>query len=73
MAIDTAEKRKSVSRITFARLLPAVTPNATKDVDWRSQAARVYSGNTDDMAVAAGNSFRELRRRRRQQLLRKLE
>lgn len=68
MAIDTAEKRRSAAHVTFARGLPGVTPNAAKDIDWRSQAARVYSGNSDDMVVGGGGPgafITSLRRRRR--------
>lgn len=42
MAIDTAEKRKSISGIPF--LIVGVTPNATKDSEWRTQVAWSYSG-----------------------------
>lgn len=41
MAIDTAEKRRSAASF---RRLPGVTPNASKDQEWRQQAARRYSG-----------------------------
>jgi hypothetical protein len=42
MAIDTAEKRKSISGIPF--LLPGVTPNSSKDQEWRQEVAYSYSG-----------------------------
>lgn len=42
MAIDTAEKRKSISGIPC--LVPGVTPNASKDQEWRQQSAWSYSG-----------------------------
>lgn len=49
MAIDTAEKRRSVAGIN--RLWgPGVTPNAAKDAEWRQQAGFGYSG------IAAGEA-----------------
>src|SRR5687767_15295032 len=42
MAIDTAEKRKSISGIPF--LIPGVTPNASKDQEWRQESGWSYSG-----------------------------
>lgn len=44
MAIDNAEKRRSVSGVGFVPLLPGVTPTAAKDTDWRQQSAWSYSG-----------------------------
>lgn len=43
MAIDTAAKRRSASG-TQALPIPVVTPNASKPVAWRQQAAGTYSG-----------------------------
>lgn len=43
MAIDDAEKRKSISGI-WIPLIPGVTPNASKDAQWRQQSAWSYSG-----------------------------
>ena len=43
MAIDTAEKRKAISGIWF-QSIPGVTPNVAKDVEWRQQSGRGYSG-----------------------------
>jgi len=43
MAIDTAEKRKSVAGVPFYIFL-GVTPNASKDAEWRQQAGYGYSG-----------------------------
>jgi len=43
MAIDTAEKRRSAAAVLFPTL-PGVTPNASKDQEWRQQAAWGYSG-----------------------------
>lgn len=42
MAIDTAQKRRSISGIPF--LLPGVTPNATQDNAWRRASAWNYTG-----------------------------
>ena len=42
MAIDTAEKRKSISGIGW--LLPGVTPNSEKDQEWRQESGWSYSG-----------------------------
>jgi hypothetical protein len=42
MAIDNAEKRRSISGIPF--LGPGVTPNSAKDDQWRAQAGWSYSG-----------------------------
>jgi hypothetical protein len=43
MAIDNAEKRRSASGIRHP-FGPGVTPNASKDVEWRQQVALGYSG-----------------------------
>lgn len=42
MAINTAEKRKSISGIWG--LMPGVTPNAAKDGEWRQESGWSYSG-----------------------------
>ena len=42
MAIDSAEKRRSASKLL--KFKPGVTPNAAKDQEWRQQAGRSYSG-----------------------------
>ncbi len=42
MAIDSAEKRLSISGITM--LLPGVTINASPDVEWRQESGWSYSG-----------------------------
>jgi hypothetical protein len=52
MAIDTAEKRRSVSGVGFLPLIPGVTPELSKDVDWRQQAGWSYSGVAVDGEVA---------------------
>lgn len=43
MAIDNAEKRKSLSGIQVT-LMPGVTPDTSKDQEWRQQAGWGYSG-----------------------------
>lgn len=42
MAIDTDEKRKSISFVIVVS--PGVTPNASQDVEWRQEAGYTYSG-----------------------------
>ena len=44
MAIDNAEKRRSAAGVPFLPLGPGVTANASKDIEWRAQAAWGYSG-----------------------------
>lgn len=44
MAIDTAEKRRAASVISFYPLGPGVTPNASKDQEWRQEAGYGYPG-----------------------------
>lgn len=44
MAIDTAERRRSVAGLPFLPLGPGVTPDSNKDVGWRYQVAWNYSG-----------------------------
>lgn len=44
MAIDSAEKRRSISGVGFVPLIPGVTPNSAKDAEWRAQSAWSYSG-----------------------------
>lgn len=41
MAIDNAEKRRSVANIPWG---PGVTPNVSKDAEWRQQVPGGYSG-----------------------------
>ena len=43
MAIDTAEKRRSVAGIAYWLFL-GVTPNVAKDAEWRQQSGWGYSG-----------------------------
>ena len=49
MAIDTAEKRRSVSGVPFFLIGPGVTPEVLKDGEWRQEVCYSYSG----IAVAA--------------------
>lgn len=42
MAIDSAEKRKSISGIWMG--IPGVTPNSAKDSEWRQEAGWSYGG-----------------------------
>jgi hypothetical protein len=44
MAIDTREKRQAAGGVPFLPNGPNVTPNASKDVEWRQQSAHSYSG-----------------------------
>lgn len=44
MAIDTPEKRRSAAGVGFFLVGPGVTPNASKDIEWRVQAGWGYSG-----------------------------
>lgn len=44
MAIDTAEKRRSISGIWTGITIPGVTPNATKDQEWRQESGWGYPG-----------------------------
>ena len=44
MAIDTAEKRRSAGGVHYLPLGPGVTPNVSKDSEWRQQAGWGYSG-----------------------------
>lgn len=53
MAIDTAEKRRSVGGVPFLPLGPNVTPNVAKDAQWRQQVGWSYSG------IAAGTEVEE--------------
>lgn len=43
MAIDTAEKRKSLVGLQYWSG-PGVTPNASPDQEWRQEAGYSYSG-----------------------------
>lgn len=43
MAIDTAEKRRSISGVSLP-LIPGVTPDALKDQEWRQSSGWGYTG-----------------------------
>ena len=47
MAIDSAEKRKSISGVNYFN--PGVTPNSGQDQEWRQESGYSYSG------IAAGS------------------
>jgi len=51
MAIDTAERRKSVSGV-WIPLVPGVTPNSAKDQEWRQESNWSYSGILASTVVA---------------------
>lgn len=44
MAIDSAEKRRSVAGVGVPGIVLGVTPNASKDGEWRQQVGWGYSG-----------------------------
>lgn len=62
MAIDNAEKRKSISGITVF-IGPGVTNNASPNVEWRQESGYGYPGI--DPSVVVGAFSRWTRRRRR--------
>lgn len=52
MAINNAEKRRSISGIAMQPwAAPGVTPNILKDAQWRAQSAWSYSGLIPDPPV----------------------
>ncbi len=53
MAIDTAEKRKSISGINLVDG-PGVTPNSGKDQEWRQESGYSYSGIAADTPAVGG-------------------
>ncbi len=55
MAIDNAEKRRSISGIGMQFVAAGVTPNSGKDQEWRQQAGWSYSGILADSPAAPGN------------------
>ena len=66
MAIDSAEKRRAVANIWWTYAGVGVTPNASKDVEWRQESGRGYPGITPAGAVEAGvTDFMPLYRPRR--------
>jgi hypothetical protein len=61
VAIDSAEKRKSVAGITLL-WGPGVTPNVAKDAEWRQQAGYGYSGiSAGAVVVTVGNNSQVFR------------
>jgi hypothetical protein len=44
MAIDSAEKRRSIAHIARRWSGAGVTPNASQDAEWRQEAGRGYPG-----------------------------
>lgn len=54
MAIDSAEKRKSLAGI-LPFLPVGVTPNASKDQEWRQEAGWGYPGILSGNVLAAGD------------------
>ncbi len=67
MAIDTVEKRTAVAALSLAHFFgPGVTPNSSKDVEWRQESGYGYPGILPQGAIAAvDTSWRPIRRRRR--------
>lgn len=53
MAIDSAEKRKSISGINLVDG-PGVTPNSAQDQEWRQESGYSYSGI---LAAAVGGGW----------------
>lgn len=49
MAINTREKRQAVAGIPAIPLGPNVTPNSSKDIEWRQEAAWGYPGIQADV------------------------
>ncbi len=50
MAIDNAEKRRNLAAM-HVPIVPGITPNASKDVEWRQQSAYGYSGISPSSVV----------------------
>ena len=44
MAIDSREKRQSIIAVSSYFSGPSVTPNASKDEEWRQEVGYGYSG-----------------------------
>lgn len=65
MAIDTAEKRRGVAGLYTGFYPVAVTPNASKDIEWRQQAGWGYSGIEVGGSSDALDDYIIRRRRRR--------
>ena len=54
MAIDTAEKRKSISGIPFFLVGPGVTNLAVEDQEWRQEVGYSYNGILAAVPVGGG-------------------
>jgi len=65
MPIDNAEKRKAVAGIITGVLPVSVTPNASQDKEWRTQAGWGYSGIPPFFAPSGWMPMIIRRRRRR--------
>lgn len=59
MAIDDAEKRRAAAGLDPVGV-GGVTPNASKDAEWRAQVGKTYSGNAIDAPTSGGDSNRNL-------------
>ena len=62
MAIDSPDKRRSVSGIGFWPLIPGVTPDGTPHWEWRQQSAWSYAGIQAYIPGNTGNARRFVRR-----------
>ena len=51
MAIDVAEKRRAISHIHLMAAGPGVTPNASKDLEWRQEAGYGYPSTAGVVAA----------------------
>ena len=60
MAIDTAEKRKSISGIGGVPLIPGITNNAVRDGEWRQESGWSYSGIAANSPVGGSLLLRML-------------
>lgn len=54
MAIDNAEKRRAVANIWWTYVGVGVTPNVSKDKQWRQESGRGYPGITPQGEIVAG-------------------
>lgn len=61
MAIDNAEKRKSVAGINMLAG-PSVTPNSGTDQEWRQQAGFGYSGILADNPAPPSETVLDFKR-----------
>lgn len=56
MAIDSAEKRRSILFNGVPPGFVSPTPNASKDAEWRAQFLGLYSGIALDAPAAGGSN-----------------